>query len=71
MAVADVTPGNKDAACTLGKSGDEKTLVYPSCAHEPHQTHIRRILDTGNPRQIGPAISTPVTNEGYDFRWFR
>ncbi len=41
--------------------------VNPSGAHHSNHTRVWRVLKTGDPRQIRPCISTPVTEKGQDF----
>jgi hypothetical protein len=70
MAVADVSAGYQKALSPLSQGLKEKAGMNPSGAHDPDQTHIRRILDSRNPRQIGPGVGAPVTDKSEDFRRF-
>jgi hypothetical protein len=64
MTVADVSAGDQDAVCSFQKSLEQKTMIYPTGAHNPDQTDIGRVLHAGHPGQVGPGVSAPVADKG-------
>jgi hypothetical protein len=63
MTVAEMSTTHKNAVKPPGQSVDHKQGVHPTGTHHPHRTDGRRILESGNPRQVRTGIGTPVTQK--------
>jgi hypothetical protein len=63
MTVADVSASYKHAIGSIFKPLENEIGVYAAGAHNPNDTHIRRILKPADTSEISRRIGTPVTGK--------
>ena len=68
MAVADVSPEDKDTIKATLEPLDDVQRVDAPGAHGPNDTNGWRILKPGHSGKIRSGISAPVTQKSQDFR---
>jgi len=66
MAVTDVSAGDHDPVSPRFKRVQQKTVIHSPGAHQPDEPYVGRVLHSRNPGQVGPGISTPVTQKRDD-----
>jgi hypothetical protein len=63
MTVAKMSAAHEYAVKPIGQPVDHEQGIHPSGTHHPHRPDGRRILESGNPRQVCAGVGTPVTQK--------
>jgi hypothetical protein len=69
MAFAGMSPGHPHAVRPLTQRRQKKFGAHPAGAGNPDNPDIGRIFHPADSRQVGGAVTAPVAQKGYDFRF--